>query len=305
MTVLVSSGITLFSQNIPLAIFIVVCSSFLFAGGATLQHFAIGGIIDKDSANRSMGMKQLLQMVTTPKWALGLALIGIGASAHIVGLMMAPVTVVQPVGILAVPWSVLLAAKIHGHKPSKEIWAAVAMTIIGIIVFTYFSASNAAKTTDLSNPLFIVIGCLFVLICGIAFGVFGWFGPAKYRCLAWATGGSFCYGLSSAIIKTISEKAKLAGFHGDPLFWFLVVALLCCYLIGGWMIQQGYANGPAEIVVGSMTTTDPIIGVAFGLIILGEGALIGPFSALFMAAAGAFAIYGVVVLSKHHPDSQR
>ena len=36
------------------------------------------------------------------------------------------------------------------------------------------------------------------------------------------------------------------------------------------MIQQAYATGPAEIVVASMTTTDPVVGVSFGLILLGE-----------------------------------
>ena len=60
-------------------------------------------------------------LLTNRRWLLGLLTVGLGASLHIVGLMLAPVTVVQPVGILAVPWAVLLAAKIHHFRPTKVI----------------------------------------------------------------------------------------------------------------------------------------------------------------------------------------
>ena len=128
---LVAPGFSLFEQNIPLAIAIVVVASFLFAGGATIQHLAVGHTIDKGAENRSMNLTQILGLLSNKRWLLGLATVATGATMHIVGLMMAPVTVVQPVGILAVPWSVLLAAKIHHFRPTKVIWGAVALTIVG------------------------------------------------------------------------------------------------------------------------------------------------------------------------------
>jgi len=69
------------------------------------------------------------------------------------------------------------------------------------------------------------------------------------------------------------------------------------------MVQQGYANGPAEIVVGSMTTTDPIVAVTFGMAVLGEGIRVGLWDAFGMLVAGVIAVGGVVILSIHHPDS--
>ena len=35
------------------------------------------------------------------------------------------------------------------------------------------------------------------------------------------------------------------------------------------MIQQGYATGPAEIVVGSMTVTSPVVAVVYGFVNVG------------------------------------
>lgn len=296
-------GFTFFEQNIPLAITIVVLSSFLFAGGSTVQHLAVGNAVDTDAENRSMGFKQLLRLIRTPTWLLGLALIAIGATTHIIGLMMAPVTVVQPVGILAVPWAVILASLIHKHKVTPSMWGAVAMTVLGIVVFTAFSASTAAEKTYL-DPVLIITGCVVVYAIGGVLGFLGAKGRPEWRCLMWASGGAFFYGLSSALIKTTTEMVK-AGQQSTPLFWVAVVPFLVgSYAFGGWMVQQGFANGPAEITVGSMTTTDPIVGVTFGLVILGEGAKIHGLAAVGMAIAGALAIYGVVVLSRHHPDAQ-
>lgn len=293
----------LFEQNIPLAILIVVFASFLFAGGSTIQHLAVSRTVDKESENRSMGLRQVLALLTNRRWLLGLLTVGLGASLHIVGLMLAPVTVVQPVGILAVPWAVLLAAKIHHFRPTKVIWGAVALTILGIVVFILFSASTAAPDTELP-PARIIVSCLIVFAAGGVLGWLGRFGSPSRRCLMWASGGSFFYGLSSALIKTIAELVRMGNFTARPLFWTAVAFLLVCYLVGGWMVQQGYANGPAEIVVGSMTTTDPIVAVTFGLAVLGEGVLLGGWDAVGMVISGAVAVAGVVVLSKYHPDAQ-
>jgi hypothetical protein len=297
-------GIRLFEQNIGLGILIVAIASFAFAAGATIQHLAVGRTVTAGVENRSMNVRQLLSLLANPRWLMGLGIVALGAGMHIVALMMAPVTVVQPVGILAVPWSVLLAARIHGFRPSRQIWSAVVLTVIGIVVFTLISASYAAPDVELPATDIIVF-CVAVYLIGAALGLIGGFGPARLRCLAWATGGSFFYGLSSALVKTTSELVAAGDFAGRPLFWVVAGFLLCSYLTGGWMVQQGYANGPAEIVVGSMTTTDPIVGVTFGMVVLGEGVLLTPVPALGMLVSGALAIFGVVLLSRFHPEAHK
>ena len=72
---------------------------------------------------------------------------------------------------------------------------------------------------------------------------------------------------------------------------------------GVWMIQQGYASGPAEITVGTMTTVDPFVAVVFGLVVLGEGMGMGVGPMIGMVVTGAIAVYGVAMLSKDHPDA--
>lgn len=297
------TGARMLEQNVPLAIAIVVGSSFLYASGSTLQHLAVGTTVDAEAENRTMSLRQFWTLVRKPRWLLGLTLIFIGASAHIVGLMLAPVTVVQPVGILAVPWAVMMAARIHRHRVSRQMVASIAATIGGIVLFTLMSASSAAPHTVIElGP--ILVGCLITMAIGTTLGYLGARGPARWRCLMWASGGSFFYGLSAAMVKTTFEIVNRGG-AGSALFWAVVPFLVASYAVGGFMVQQGLANGPAEVTVGSMTTTDPIVGVTFGLLILGEGAHVTGWHGLGMAIGAVLAIGGVVLLSRYHPDSQR
>lgn len=295
-----SSALT--QQNIPLAITIMVVGSFLFATGATIQHLQVGGAVDTTAENRQLSLRQIGSLIMNPRWVLGLAILITGSTAHIFALMLAPVTVVQPVGILAVPWSVLLASRIHKFTPTRQVWGAVAITVVSVVVFTVMAASTAANTIELPHND-IIVACVFVYLVGVLLAALGSQGPQRYRAIMWASAGSFYYGLSSALIKVITELIKREGFLVDPFFWTIFPFFVATYGVGGWMIQQAYANGPAEIVVGSMTTTDPMVAVGFGLIVLGEGVNITPVAAAIMLVAAVTAVRGVFILSKHHPEA--
>lgn len=293
-------------SNVVIGIAITAAASLFFATGATLQHYAIGGIVDTDSDNKSMGAGQLWRMVKTPLWLLGLAIITVGAIGHLYGLTFAPVTVVQPVGILAVPWSVLMAAKLHKHKVTARMWQAVLLTFVGIVGFTAISATHAAHEKP-ADPNVVLGGAIVVWVIGFFFAFLGWRGKsALWRSLFWATGGSFFYGLTSALFKSLHNLQRIEGFmFHSPTFFVLALMWVASYAFGGVMIQQGYATGPAEVVVGSMDTTDPIVAVGYGLIVLGEGALLGVQQSLGMVFFAIVAIGGVVWLSRNHPDAAK
>jgi len=293
----------LHQHNIPLAIVVMVMASLFFATGATLQHTVIGTMVDHRAANKTMGVHQLVKMVTNPRWLGALAVVVCGFLLHVTAITMAPVTVIQPLGILAVPWSILMASRIHGHRITGRMWLAVAITLAGIVMFTSLAAANSAPEHN-TRPEAILRGSLVVYGLAAFFVILAVRGKsALYRSLWWATGGAFLFGLSSALIKGLSVMLRAPGFMFSTWFWVLGGIFAVTLATGGLLIQQGYACGPAEVVVGSMDTTDPIVGVSFGLVLLGEGARIGPITGTFMALAAVIAVAGVVVLLRFHPNA--
>ncbi|MFT3889773.1 MAG: hypothetical protein QM713_16640 [Arachnia sp.] len=287
-----------------LAIGMQVVSSFLFASGAILQSLGVKSTFDPNAtaSSNQLTIKGLLQLFRIPKWLLGLLFVCTGAGIHLVALSFAPVAVVQPVGILAVPWSVLLAARIHKHHVSRKLWTSVAVTVVGVVGFTFFSTMFATGEKPITFSPMVLSFVVVCLVCAVL-SFFATKAAPWAKAMLWSAVGATFYGLASGFMKAamslFQEGHPLTGLH----FGGAVVMMLACYGMGVWMIQQGYASGPAEITVGTMTTVDPFVAVLFGLVVLGEGVGMGPLPILGMIVTGAIAVYGVVMLSKDHPDA--
>ncbi|PIE99182.1 MAG: hypothetical protein CR979_03425, partial [Propionibacterium sp.] len=272
-----------------------VISSFSFASGATLQSLGVKSTFDPSgrTSSNKLTFTGLLKLFTIPKWLLGLGFVFLGAGIHLYALTLASVTVVQPVGILAVPWSVLLASKIHGHKIPARIWKAVGITIIGVFGFTWFSSRHAVSDSDVQIGPVVLSFVIVLLLCGVLAVVASKTVPWA-KAMLWSSVGAMFYGLASGMMKAALDGLfKYSWGITDIRVWGTAGLMLVCYVLGVWMIQQGYASGPAEITVGTMTTVDPFVAVLFGLFVLKEGAGMGTFPAIGMAVTGAIAIYGV------------
>lgn len=289
-------------QIIPLAIVLQAIGSFCFALSAYLQHHAVGEETDGNATRKHLDFSTLLYTVQRPRWLLGLLLMGVSLALQVLALTMAPVSVVQPMGILAFPWSIMIAAWAHKKRPSNAVLTAVGVTVGATFGFVVISSVFAVAQSDL-NQTRVFLGALVIYLCAIGLGLAGAKGPFRWRCLFWASGGAFFYGLEAALAKALIEFARQhEGWARDPAFWSILVALLLGSATAGWMVQQGYATGPAEIVVASMTITSPVVAFLFGIAVLGEGANMNTASAVLMLILGGVAVGGVIKLVQFHPS---
>ena len=169
------------------------------------------------------------------------------------------------------------------------------------LAFTVVTGLHASSASDLIIRR-VIIGALVVYVVVGLFAGLGAKGPFAWRCLFWSSGGALFYGLEASLVKSIIEYVRTHTWPYSAAVYGIVVALVVGAVAAGWLIQQGYATGPAEIVVGSMTVTSPVVAVAFGILVLGEGAGITLTAALMMLLRGAIAVMGVVALARFHPS---
>ena len=292
-------------MGIWLAVAMQVLSSFAFAGGAILQQLAVKSTFDPTAraSSNQLTARGMLNLLRIPRWLLGLSLVFLGALIHLSALSFAPVTIVQPIGILAVPWAVIIAAKIHKHPLSGKLWAAVGVTIAGVAGFTLFSTTYATAEKFVTFPpmliSFAIVCVLAALLAYSATKAAPW-----ARAMLWAATGATFYGLASGFMKTAIDLIVKHGHQFDGWrFIVTVVLIVVCFVLGVWLIQQGYASGPAETVVGALNAAAPVAGVAYGIAVLGEGSALTPAAGVLMLGFAAIAIWGVVLLSRIHPVS--
>lgn len=287
-----------------LSVVLVTLASLGLAAGTVLQHKRVNSV-DSTHRTKSLTMKQLGLLLRDSRWVLGLVLIVAGTGLHILALSLAPLSVVQPIGILAVPWSVLLAAKIYGHQASTAVWVAVSTTIAGVVGFTLIAVhSSGPGTIDLDAGLIVVA---FVVGCGIGacVGALSNVAGRASRSLLLAASGAILFGLTSALMRTLFLLWQSDESVFSVAASAIVLGILGTSLVGGWLVQQAHATGQAEVVVGALTTIDPVVAVTFGLIALNEGAGMNSIAMMGLAVFGVIAALGVVGLSRYHPTARR
>lgn len=290
------------TPQVVIAIGLAVVASFCFAIGAILQHHGIGNSAGESESN-DLTIGRFKSMLRDRWWLGGSLIVALGALMHLIGVSLAPVSVVQPIGILAVPISVIITARLRRQVPNQRMIIGIVLAVVGLVLFTWFVTRDPLPDTVIHPPQ-ILIGAVITLAVAFACIIPARRGPKQFRTLCWAAAGSIIYGLSTALMK-VGWTMFNAGQWAHPYFWFTLVGIGICYLVGMLLIQQGHAVGAPEIVVGAMTVVDPLTAVAYGIAVLGEGSHLDAVSATGMAAMGALAAFGVFLLSKYHPDAHR
>lgn len=291
------------TSNIGLAVGVAFLASLAFAASSVIQQSAVAsGATSKKGAK--LGVREFLALVRSPAWLGGLVLLAVSAGGQVVALQLAPVTVVQPIGVLAVPWTILLAARVHRQSITAGMWTGAALTVVGTVAVAWVAITHATAAPELRDQR-LIVGTLAGFAIAIVFAFLGSNGPLRWRCLSWSLAASVIYGMESGLVKAVGAYIGTRSWLGSVTFWFMVLAIVIGVALAGVWIQQGYANGAAEIVVGGLNAGAPIAGVAFGVAVLGEGVYLmqDPAAVATMLVFAAVALTGVVVLSSHHPDS--
>ena len=255
------------------AIGLAMLAAVGFAGAAVLQHRAVAAASDPDDVRgETLTLRALRTVTRRPGWLTGLALAGGGTVLHAIALVLAPLSVVQPVGVLAVPIAVLLTALRSGNAPTRGVLVGVTVSVAGVAAFVLTAAGHRREHPGprrchrLRRARRRRRSCCcsprsaWPAPAGCAAWPAPWRGP-------WRSGWSPhwsgpCPSPSPSGDSPLLDPAVLAAGAG----------IAAAVVVGGWLVQQAFASGPPEVVVACLTVVDPIVAVLLGVVLLGEGA---------------------------------
>jgi len=282
-----------------LAIALAMLAAVCFAGAAVLQHRAVTA---ESGPTVTLSLRGLHAVTRRPGWLAGLALAAGGSMLHAGALVLAPLSVVQPVGVLAVPVAVLLTAVRTHRRPGNGVLLGVAVCVAGVAAFVGIAAGTAVSTPPPDGATLLaglVVAVVVLALAGFGLSRSGW-----VRCVACAMAGAVAFGLVSALIRAVSQSVT-SGMTAllAPAVLAAVVGISAAVLAGGWLVQQAFASGPPEVVIACLTVVDPIVAVLLGAVLLGEGAATPAETWLLLIGAAVAATAGVVGLARHHPDA--
>lgn len=281
-----------------LAVALALLSALCLAVGTQQQGTAVA-----DLAHGRLIPRTLLVLLRTPRWLLGLALLGVGTGLNVTALGLATVTVVQPIGVVALVITTLLHARHRRLRINRRTWTAIGLCTAGGAVFVTCAVAVTDPAQGISQwaeHTVVVMLVVLVSVLGVSAAMF----RRSLGGTFYVVGAGILYGFVAVLVRlTITRIQGSTGTPLDDVSWTAVVAALAAAVLGGWFVQTAFAAGPPDLVIAGLTVIDPMVGVLLGLLVLGEA--VPGFSVttgILMAGAGGIAIVGVAVLSQHHPE---
>lgn len=296
------------SLGIPVAL---VGSVFL-AVGAQLQQRGVAKVDAQRSAGtrRSLGIGQLLALARRPSWLLGTVCLGLAILLQLFSLFLAPLTVVQPLGALALVITALLNARVTKAKLDGRSIRAIALCVVGVGLFVVVAALTTT-TLPIREPQLIAV---VVILSAVLVGLGVCFGLLRKRLprIFYVAAAGILFGFVATLAKVLIGRIQTivqAHFHLVPGDWLTIVCLaglIGAAVLGTYFVQTAYASGSPEVVVAGLTVIDPIVGVTIGVVVLGEAAHAPLWAVFVFLIAGGIAVFGVIQMSSSsaglHPD---
>jgi hypothetical protein len=283
--------------DLAVGVLLALGSACCYALAATLQHDAVTTV----TGGAALTARRLGQVLRRRRWLLGVLTTACGGLVHATALSRAPLVVVQPIGVVAIGLTVVLAAVVGRVPLDRTSVAGALVSTAGIGGFVLIAASRSTEVPGPPSPpataLLVPVVAVLVLVA-IGRGVRGAVRGPLFACAAGVS-----YGTVSMLTRSLATHLRSDGWHG--LGAAPVMGLVVGILGGLWCAQQAYGSGRPATAVACQSVTDPLTGVLLGTWLYGETSGWTAPTLISELGCGAVTVLGVVLLVRAHAPQMR
>lgn len=281
------------------AIILALLGACFLAVGAQRQ----GSAVRSNTGGLALNGRGFARLLSNPRWVLGLLLLVAGMALNVVALSMATLTVVQPIGAIALVITTVVNSRDQGIRINRATVVAISACVAGSALFVILAVNVTRKdNVVLASQELTAVVLLFAAV--LLFGSLAAMFRRRLGAFAYILGAGVLFGFVAVLTKIIATHVLDPNgrlFLNVPLY--SLVAIVAAAALGAWFVQSAYATGPPDLVIAGLTVIDPMVGIAVGIVILGElKPDVQSVIAISMGVAAFVAIVGVIALSRHHPD---
>jgi drug/metabolite transporter (DMT)-like permease len=199
-------------------------------------------------------------------WLAGIALVVLAAVCQAVALDTGPVALVQPIFIIELPFTLLVASRVNRHKLPRRTWWAVGLVTVslglGLAAAAPSGGSDGASLQVWTIALIVTGGFEAVLI---AVGVRT---RGNARAAAFGLGAACGYALTATLMKS-AVSALSRGIVPFFTSWQLYATAVAG--VGAlFLLQNALQAGSLVAVQPPLTLGDALISASYGVTVYGE-----------------------------------
>ena len=213
---------------------------------------------------QNLSIRLIWSLLHEPVWLGGIAAITAGFLLQATALDRGQLSVVEPILVLELPATLLLATRVFRTRLHGREWGAAAAMAAGLAGMLYALSPSGGRPEDVR---------WYAVAAGAAFGL--------TAALMKAMTGTFSGGITAAL--TSSQ----------------LYAMIAAGVAGMFLVQSALNAGRLVAAQPGLTLTDPVVSVLWGVLVFHERVRAGWFLAL--AAAGALLVAGAVLVLARSP----
>jgi drug/metabolite transporter (DMT)-like permease len=291
------------------AVALGLLAAFLFATAASLQQrgartsMAAGGGTagSNGSSDRPTALLPVLgvarRLVHNKIWLAGWVTNLLGFFTQAAALHLGTLSVVQPVLVTQLLFSLGWAAVKTRQRPRLLDWVAGATICAGITLFVVERTQNVSPGEPDRARVLIAAGLAAAVVLALVKGAAGRRPSLHAGMLSVAAG--ICFAMSAVLIKLTSDSLLHRGVGATATDW-VGYSLAVSTAVGLLIEQEAFASGSLPTAIAGMSITNPIASYVIGVLAFHEALPSGPGVLAAFAGAGVMLFVGTVGLA-HSP----
>ncbi|WP_018178649.1 DMT family transporter [Jongsikchunia kroppenstedtii] len=236
----------------------------------------------------------------TKRWWLGVAIAALGFVLQAVALGLGSLLLVQPLIVLSVLFALPLEAHLDRRRLNVHEWKWGVILTLCIAAFVLITMPTPGKHNAQAGVLAGAIVVLVVVLGGLMVGAR--FVSLHYRALLYGAASGLLTGVQSFLVKGVmGQLDRSVGeiFVHPELYLIIVVAT------GSVLTQQlAFAAHDLQTSFPAMTVMEPAVGMALGVVLLGERAHVSTFEGFVVAFILGVMMFATVILAKHAAERE-
>lgn len=284
--------------RVPYARMMVPVISVLFAVLTALSNGAASVLQRRAALNvpagEAMHLSLIGHLLRQKVWLCGIGLVIVAAVCQAVALATGPIAVVQPIFVIELPVTLLLAGFVMRARVPRTVWYGVAAVTVGLALGMAAAApvggSDSVPGADWI-PALVVTGLFEAALIAAALAT-GGNARAALLGLAAACG----YALTAALMKDAMAQLDEGGVTALLSAWQLY-ATAAAGVGALFLLQNALHSGSLVAVQPMLTLGDALISITYGVTLFGEELRTGWWLLPQLAGVALIAV-GCVVLAR-------
>ena len=273
----------------PLAAVLAVLAAAGNAASSVLERR-----VNRDQPDQAaMRWELVTLLVRQPLWWGAIAAVTASFLLQAAALGFGQLSMVQPLLILELPFTLFIAAWAFGNDLGRREWSAVAAMTAGLGVLTLAAMPGGGSPAgldalDWTFGIGSAVGAMALLVLAGTRASNGW------RPTVYALAAGIGFGVTAALMKAM-DHALSGGIVGALATW-QTWAMVVFGAVSMFLVQNAFQAGRLVAAQPALTLSDPLVAIVWGVALYHEHVRTGAWLLPELAGAAAIA-WGAVLLA--------